>query len=272
MRKLHQDKNLTFSQGLAAALICMLLTCAAVPLSRFLPGENAETIALILRDGIVLVIGAFLYFRASDPGDDPSWEREHGVRKWWHVHELIASVILVFFGFKSASSLGTLADNALHSGSGSAELIRTGAETSGVLLAIAAFVVIAPVMEELVVRGILFRTLRTRCSFSVSAVLSAAVWAVWHGNVSQGITAFLTGLILALLYELYRNLWITILVHAGNNALALYMLDFPMNTRGTHSPESRTGLVVLGCEILVAVYFYYKLLRNEPVKSRFSRD
>ncbi|MFC2662218.1 MAG: CPBP family intramembrane glutamic endopeptidase [Eubacterium sp.] len=268
MRQFHQGKTVTMGQGILAAAVCMILTCAAVPIAGLFHGAHAELIALIIRDGIALLIGALIYFRACSPSDDPSWERIYGKRKWWHAEELIVLVILVFFGFKSASSLGTLADNFLHSGQTSV-LESTSAEN--IFLVILACVIAAPLMEEIVIRGILFRSLRMRCSFAVSAVLSSVLWAVWHGSVSQAVTAFLTGLILSLLYELYRNLWITIVVHAGNNALALYLLHMPMNTSGTHSLTSGTGLVVLACEILVAVYFYYKLLKGEPVRGRFAR-
>jgi membrane protease YdiL (CAAX protease family) len=272
MRKIHKGNNVTFSQGIITAAICMISTSAAVPFSDMLHGQNAETTALILRDGIVLLIGAFFYFRGSDPGDDPQWPREYGTRKWWHLQELIPLLILVFFGIKSASSIGTLIESELRVHSPfSAEILRAGTGFSGFLLAALAFVAVAPVMEEFVIRGILFRVLRTRCSFFASAALSSAAWGIWHASLSQGAAAFLIGMILALLYEIYRNLWITILIHAGNNALALYLLSYPMNTSGSHALNSGTGLLVLGCEILVAVYFYYKLIRNEPVKGRFSR-
>jgi membrane protease YdiL (CAAX protease family) len=268
MQRFHQGKTVTMGQGILAAALCMILTSAAVPLSGLFHGADAQLTALIIRDGTALLIGALVYFRACSPSDDPAWERIYGKRKWWHAEELIVLVILVFFGFKSASSLGTLTDIFLHSGQTS---VLESASAENLFLLILAYVILAPLMEEFVIRGLLFRSLRMRCSFALSALLSSVLWAVWHGSLSQAVTAFLAGLILSLLYELYRNLWITIIIHAGNNALTLYLLYMPINSSGTHALTSGTGLVVLGCEILVAVYFYYKLLKGEPVRGRFAR-
>ncbi len=285
MDRFHHGKEFKMGQGMLIALICMLITLAAIPLAGLFSGGGAggagsasaeagsgsgEMLAMLVRDAVALAIGAYYYVSRISPAKDPGWPMGEEERRWWSVPELLSLVILVFFGFKAASAIGQIADG-LVTHDGASQSLQGGAGSAGVLISVLTLVVVAPLMEEIVVRGLLFRSLRMRLSFGVSAVLSSLVWAVWHGSVQQGVTAFLVGLILSLTYELYRNLWLTIAIHAGNNALALYFQYFPMNTSGGHELGSGQGKVVLLCEIVVAVFFYYKVWKNDPVRGRFSR-
>lgn len=87
------------------------------------------------------------------------------------------------------------------------------------------FVVLAPFFEELIFRGILFTTLRTRFSFPLSMVASGLVFALAHG---YGVVAFLTvlwsGLLWAWAYERTGSVIPGMLAHAINNGVVVYSL------------------------------------------------
>jgi membrane protease YdiL (CAAX protease family) len=90
-------------------------------------------------------------------------------------------------------------------------------------------VVIAPVVEEIVFRGVLFDALRARWRFWTSAVISALLFGAVHFSLLTipGLTVL--GIALAWLRERYDSLYPPILLHALNNALAMTVLVFTTN-------------------------------------------
>jgi hypothetical protein len=95
------------------------------------------------------------------------------------------------------------------------ELVKTSME----------FVVLAPLFEELIFRGILFTTLRKKFSFPTSMVGSGLVFALAHG---YGVIAFLSvlwsGFLWAWAYERTGSVIPGMLAHAVNNGLVVYSL------------------------------------------------
>ena len=95
------------------------------------------------------------------------------------------------------------------------ELVKTSME----------FVLLAPVFEELIFRGILFTTLRTKFGFSTSIVVSGFIFALAHG---YGVIAFLSvlwsGCLWAWAYERTGSVIPGMVAHAVNNGLVVYSL------------------------------------------------
>lgn len=60
---------------------------------------------------------------------------------------------------------------------------------------------IAPVCEEIIFRGVGYPLMRRKCSSWVAALVVSIVFALLHGNITQGATAFLISIPLCFLYE-----------------------------------------------------------------------
>lgn len=89
-------------------------------------------------------------------------------------------------------------------------------------------VVAAPILEELLMRGIVLDGFLKRYSPSKSIVWSAVIFGVFHMNPWQAVAGIATGLILGWLYWKTRSLWLCMLLHAFNNGVAMlqsYMVD-----------------------------------------------
>lgn len=82
------------------------------------------------------------------------------------------------------------------------------------LLSMLCTVLLAPILEECVFRGISIHFLR-KASFNFYVVnfLQALWFGIYHLNLIQGIYAFFIGLLLGFLYYKYGSLWIAIIVH-----------------------------------------------------------
>ena len=82
-------------------------------------------------------------------------------------------------------------------------------------------VVLAPFVEELLFRGLLYRSLRGRVGVVAAVILSALVFAVLHVVIPP---LFVMGIVLAILAERTGSLWPGIVLHATNNGLVVLAL------------------------------------------------
>lgn len=84
--------------------------------------------------------------------------------------------------------------------------------------------ILVPIAEELIFRGFLYNFLKERWGVWPGVFISALVFAIIHGNVIVGVTAFFLGIILAILYEYSHSLWTSILFHSVNNSAKIALL------------------------------------------------
>jgi len=118
---------------------------------------------------------------------------------------------------------------ALTGSDASPEQVLTGGITETPLqlvLAVIAAVVLAPLAEELLFRGLLHRALRRRLALVPATALSSILFALVHLDVllSQPLAIVglvLVGVILALAYERTGSLVIPVVIHAVHNAVTI---------------------------------------------------
>jgi hypothetical protein len=93
----------------------------------------------------------------------------------------------------------------------------------GLLLMLAATVIIAPLAEELFFRGYALPVLERKWGPSAGIVLSAFMFALVHGSLYQLLPIFLAGIVLAIMF---RKMGIVpcMVAHGVNNFLAIVML------------------------------------------------
>jgi membrane protease YdiL (CAAX protease family) len=88
-----------------------------------------------------------------------------------------------------------------------------------VSLAILSMVVIAPIVEEIVFRGLLFGALAGRLGILGSALITALLFGAVHGDPVLFPSLVAIGFVAALAYAATGNLWVAITLHALNNSL-----------------------------------------------------
>ena len=90
----------------------------------------------------------------------------------------------------------------------------------GIFILALALLISAPVTEEIMCRGLMLNMLKKSFSVPVSVLLSAAVFGVMHilaGGIKLAIGAFIMGLLLAVIYEKTKSLWVVMVAHAAAN-------------------------------------------------------
>lgn len=86
--------------------------------------------------------------------------------------------------------------------------------------AVVVAVIGAPLIEEIVFRGIVFRSLRRVSPPWVAILASSVLFGLYHMNTVQIVYATLMGLVAGIIYEKSNNLLFPILIHVANNLVA----------------------------------------------------
>ena len=86
-------------------------------------------------------------------------------------------------------------------------------------------VVLAPVMEETLFRGLIQGSINERDGAAKAILLSALLFGVFHMIPQQAINAFLVGIILGYIYFRTKSLLTVIILHALNNGISYLMLE-----------------------------------------------
>lgn len=86
--------------------------------------------------------------------------------------------------------------------------------TSGkTILVVLLTVVIAPVCEELIFRGMVLRQANRYLSFIEANILQSLLFGIYHGNVVQGVYAAILGFLLGMVTNQYKSIVAAILLH-----------------------------------------------------------
>lgn len=129
-------------------------------------------------------------------------------------------------------------------------------------------VLIAPVLEELVFRGILFRRLGKRFGLWVGIIISSIFFGISHITLSVvGATFF--GVATCILYMKYKNILVPMAVHFVNNAIS-FGLDIisgvsieEMNEVITVTMNDGVGELTFGVIVLsISMFFFTRFMKN----------
>ncbi len=85
--------------------------------------------------------------------------------------------------------------------------------------------VISPIAEELLFRGVLFSYMRRFLNVRVAVFLSSVIFGLYHGNLVQGVYAFIMGCLIAYSYEYFGTFAMAAAVHIVSNVLS-YCLSY----------------------------------------------
>lgn len=116
----------------------------------------------------------------------------------------------------------------------------------------------APLVEELVCRGLVYRRLRDYTGIWPAVLISGLMFGVYHGNVVQAIYATILGIIMALLVELTGSLWSSILFHVGANLISVLFSEFAVQLAGWHNGlAAALVMALLFCLFWGGCFYFY---------------
>lgn len=137
-------------------------------------------------------------------------------------------------------------------------------EGQPVWLLMASVGILAPIAEELVFRGLVYRRLQDWMAPWMAILLSSLIFGLYHGNVVQFVYAALTGSLFALMYYRTGTLGAAMAGHAAANLWSLFGSGWMQGILENHP---RLVPVKLLAEILLAVIPAYWIFASRRKKS-----
>ncbi|MCR5736504.1 MAG: CPBP family intramembrane metalloprotease [Eubacterium sp.] len=111
-------------------------------------------------------------------------------------------------------------------------------------LQVIASVILAPIVEELIFRGLIYTRLKQMTSLKAAAVISAALFGAFHMNWLQAPYAFLIGIMCVFVYEKYQTIFATIFFHGMANMFSVLSM-FMLGGGGESTEQPSTGQLVI---------------------------
>jgi len=130
-------------------------------------------------------------------------------------------------------------------------------------------VCMAPILEELLFRGLIYKRIRTICKPFVAAIISSLAFGITHGNLVQFVYAFFAGMLLAYVYEKYKNIWAPIIFHVCANLISIIGTDV---MDGIQYIWIKVVLIVLETVVLFVIYRIIDCKVNRKTKPIISES
>ena len=139
--------------------------------------------------------------------------------------------------------------------------IEGGSSLGLILIAVVA----APLIEEILFRGIVFRSMRKVIPGCIPIILSATMFGAYHMNIAQAVYATFMGIVAAIIYEKTNNLMHPILVQVANNLIGAIQSFIP----------SKTGVFIVNMVSLAMIipmcYVIYRFLKHNCKEQAYTK-
>lgn len=229
--------------------------CSAVAASKGLGGEavaefvNSNFLGITLASGILTGLALYLIFKA----------RKKQVKREWRLNSCkardvaLASVVSFSFAFIFA----LLTYNA--SPENSLMIARSAGYYSemlpvlGVVMMALNLLVIAPITEEIALRGIVYTRIEKTTNAAVAIIISSVLFGLMHlpaGGVVLAVGAMLMALVFGYIFKKFNSLWVCIIAHAAAN-----LPDFILYSRPELSGGVYWGAIAFFALLFVAGIF-----------------
>ncbi len=210
----------------------------------------------------VMTLPILLLIRDSDRKELPIWN------EWKHAKEtkpsmiflLIVNLISISFLLNNLISITNLMEIFP-----AYEEVANTIYASSFLVQFMVTVVFAPLVEEVLFRGLIYKRIRYYANIPTGIILSSLLFGLYHGNMVQAIYATVIGLCLAYVYEKQKSLVWPILLHACINLVSI-VVSIPQVSETIYFNDTAVyGILLLSTTI--AFTSGMGILLGRPVES-----
>lgn len=138
----------------------------------------------------------------------------------------------------------------------------------GSILSMVCIIILAPIFEEILFRGLIFNELKKNINLVTAVILQAIIFALFHGNMLQGIYTFILGIILSILYISTNSIWSNILCHIVYNLFGSLLMPLALSyTKNYVFVYIGTGLIVTAILLINLFKNSTKLANSQDLKA-----
>lgn len=130
--------------------------------------------------------------------------------------------------------------------------------TLDIIIMFAGTAVVAPLVEEFAMRGVIMQGLR-KYGNAFAIITTSFIFAIFHGNAIQMVFAFMCGLLLGYAAIATNSLWTSILIHAAVNSLSCITTAvnyYAGEQTANITYTLMTVVLIAGAVILLFVYLF----------------
>ena len=138
--------------------------------------------------------------------------------------------------------------------------VQESLKSAGIPVMIIAVAIVPAISEEFLMRGTLLECWRRISPFG-AIMLTSLLFGLLHTSPSNFLVYFAMGILFGVVYNITRNVWLTVVIHFVNNLLSVLISAAYMNEEFAQQLESAEGLAgsqELGG--LIAGFFSYLLI------------
>ena len=184
----------------------------------------------------------------------------------------VLGILLLFVGFEGiVSSVMLVLQNLIPKAfEAYTQLIEQSGLAQLSLVSTLAAVVLAPISEEIIFRGITFKLARKfSAKFWVANTIQALAFGIAHMNLIQGTYAFVMGLILGVVYKKFHSLIATMIAHLAFNFAGTW-LESLIYGADTQVNFLKAG-IVCACAVILTVGGFLMIAKYRKTPSNESR-
>ncbi len=147
-----------------------------------------------------------------------------------------------------------------------AALVETVGIGQANVVSVLATVILAPIVEEIMFRGITFRIAkRAGAGFLLANLIQAGAFGIYHFNLIQGIYAAMLGFVLGYVTEKYDSVYPSVLLHLAYN-FAATILSAVAAVLPENAGTQVMIMVVMAATTLQGIWFFYSDRQDAGVK------
>lgn len=207
----------------------------------------------------VVLIPLYLWIMKVDTRLDVYYERDFkytDYRKTWLIL-LVPAGICAAIGFNGLVSL-----SGIEKFSKAYQAVEKITYSGNLFVQIMASAIAAPIVEELLFRGLIFKRLRNVTPAVWAMVISGLIFGIIHGNLVQFVYAFPIGVILAFIYEIFKTIWAPVIFHVSANFISVMLTNFLPGVEFNLT----VGLLALVSVVTLAILFVILFVIDNKVK------
>lgn len=242
--------------GVALAIFSYIIvsTLAVVVDIPLITDDNGQPypIRATILVGLITIMYSFIARHYITENTSKKWSAQHGAEDVSRVQPFALSGRT--FGYIALATLlgwgiGQILAHTSYAlfGSSNFDSVSESFGSDKVFLVFILAVLIAPVSEEMLMRGVIYPLLRFRFSAYVACVITACAFGLLHGNVIQFIVTIPLSILTAWVYELTRDVTYCALMHMLFNFTAMFI---PVSWITELNPAVLTVFVVTALPLL----------------------